>query len=436
MSTTNLEEKPGTWLGLQVELGLATETLEKADAVVWLEAESLQVRTLDLIPVDAGLTHFSRGLLEAMHSGEFPPPGRLLVEAPEQLVALGGVAELEGIPVEVDQGATALASTSIRPLLEQLKEGPGYGYLLNGDIDPDRVGEFFRKVDEFYDLEPPQGYLVIEGITPEPLYADTFSPTTVPSLRLYYSADFYNQISSGLTDAIFSLSSLFLTQASPKFPHLALQLEVLCKKWVVHPLGLPMLLNLGRPERVHPTADELELTISVLDHLIAFLDPDPARPVSDVVMEWFEPEERYPVPEASHQLDARVEELWSQGEPYQAIGLARRSLRLTATSLRRQRLADLYFRLGLYDQALSLWSAFREDKTPEWQAVGALCECRVGHLASGRRLLKKVLKKAPDLGGRLLHVGSQDEFSKRWRGHWQACPEAIQALQELAMSRV
>ncbi|MGE0494264.1 MAG: hypothetical protein AB7S38_33945 [Vulcanimicrobiota bacterium] len=431
MSTRDLEEKPRTWVGVQVELGLTTIDRGKADAVIWVDGESQRLRSLDFVPVGSGLTHFSRGLLQAIHDGEAPPPGRLLVEAPAQVTALGGLSELDGISMEVDPSATSLAWSTMRPILEQLKAGAGYGYLIDHDLDPDRVGEFFRKVDEFYDLELPSGYLMLEGLRAEPLYLHLAPLRTLPALRVYYSLDFYNLIASGLTGAVFSFPSLFLTQASPKVPHLALEVEVLSKGWVVHPLGLPMLLNLGRPERVHPTADELELMISVLDHLIAFLDPDSGRPPSEVVMEWFEPSELTPVPESDQQLGARLEELWAQGVPYQAIGLATRAVSLQASSLRRHWLADLYFRLDVYDEASLLWSTFREDKTPEWQAVGALCECRVGHLASGRRLLKKVLKKAPDLGARLLQASSEDEFSKRWRGHWQSCPEAVQVLREL-----
>ncbi|MGE0490800.1 MAG: hypothetical protein AB7S38_16455 [Vulcanimicrobiota bacterium] len=380
---------------------------ERVEAVVWLEAGQGLVRTIDLVPPEAELTSFSASLLAAAAASEQARPGKLMVDRPELFQAIEKVAQELGIEVELDAGV----GHTVRAFLGHSQLD--YSYLGHGDVSTEQVAEFFQWAADYFELEPwemleGEDQIVVEGLTQDPLTC-----TFLSHLQVHLSPD-----------QVFSLRAAC--------PEGALKLELARYGWPIHAAGAPVLVREDRPERPNPTAAELELMTTLLSAMVAFLlvREDELELVSpegrQVRVRWHETSESTNQPMSEAELDRRIQHFWDAGQPHQAIGVASRACREEPVLSKLERLAELYFRLGLYEQAHELWSNFRDDSSADWLAVAALCEHRLGREPAFYRRLHRAQAKNPGLGGRLL--GGRDGFSRRWSVHWQRCPEALAQL--------
>jgi Domain of unknown function (DUF6930) len=452
------KRKKETWIATRIGIDIPMESDEKMEADVFIEQSTGKVRMFDMVPATNDLTSFSSTLWKAIAepAGDEKAyrPGRLVVDRAELKMAAQLLAKEQDIELEVDPDATAFIKGMVSLLEDEFSDGPGLQYLVDEDVDPALVSAFYTAAYDYLE-ETPWDWLLdsdcveIEGLDPSPLLCSVLGAGGQPGLAIYLTPESAEQYFSGEVDPLFDTpppSLAFMLQDLDDLPP-GLALELSEHRWKTHPLGAAVLMRADRPERLHPTNDELRLMSSALEAVtrLAEAEDDEGDSVDELVLTLSTGQKvtvRYtdpPVdedglvylPDSEEEACRRLDALWDSGQIQEALNFSGVILDVSYEPWPRvmHRAARYLLAKGMTEDLMEFWRDFSSCADPAWLYIGALAELELGHKPGFKKRLKKAVKKDPALGRRLLDGSSDmDEYATIWRPVWSENSQARKGL--------
>lgn len=227
-----------------------------------MEADTGQLRLLKMAE-DGPPPDFSQSVWEAAQSpmvGDPYKPGKLLVSQKELFQAVKPLARMQKIQLELEPDIGLFLEELKAQLEEEFKDGPGMHFLIDEDVDPELVREYFQRFCEFLEVEPWHRFpssqaLLLRGLEQDPIWI-TVMGNLETGLGVCLTREAVEAVFSGHCepDDVNILSALLDENPGP-----ALRQEVAEYGWPVADDRIPIVIRGGREERPHPTEAELRL---------------------------------------------------------------------------------------------------------------------------------------------------------------------------------
>ena len=447
------QRKKEIWVASRLPISVPLDPPQDLEVEVVVEGGTGVVRITEFVPASSSMESFAETLLCAIEQ-PIPPgasyrPGVLVVDRAELAMAVRALTLELGIEVEVQPQVKTELGALIEEMEEHLSEGPDYGFLRDDDVDPKLVGDFFAQAHAFLSQSPwetidSDEVLEIDGLSSETVLCSILGHGGEYGLAVYLSRDSVEMFFTGQVETGEEAPSLAVVVIDPQQAEGSLREEMDQHGWKGHALGIPILLRGDRPDRPHPTNDELRMVTKVLEVARLFAeDPEGELPFEissgevvkvaiseELVGEW-EPFSDFEGPiQAIMTLDA----LWQDGEIHQAAGVA-------SAYLDRSKQFDppIVYRLALYLCQLgelaalkACWPDLAQGDYAEWHYVEAFLEAQQGMMLAAESHLQRGYASDASVARRLLGEADADDFALLWAPMWAANKPALELLQSVA----
>lgn len=189
--------------------------------------------------------------------------------------ALKPLALIENFELVLEPSVREPLDETAAEIEAEMKDGPGYQYLVEEDVDPNLVRRFFTRVKTFLDtalwleIESSE-ILVIHGLDFDPLFVSVLGLGEI-GLSVFLNREAVESI-------FFERGNPFdqniLSAALESEPGPGLNSEIREHNWPTHPFGVPLVLRANRKDRPHPTEPELNLLCDVFEAITLLGDTD------------------------------------------------------------------------------------------------------------------------------------------------------------------
>ncbi|MEW6280444.1 MAG: hypothetical protein AB1758_17585 [Candidatus Eremiobacterota bacterium] len=264
-----------TWFGDRRPIGIQAAG-QRLDAFLWVEAGNLMLLQAQVLPQSSPSTTLMDVLMNAMLSPASGTPSR-----PQRVVVSHGGSRhlmsqfLPGLGITVEGRPLPEMDDSFASL-QAILGRPAVGYLVRGDVPLERVRALWESARRYYDRRlweevADNQMLELSELTQEPLFVSVLPDGLAIFLTPEAARAALAEDQARLTQLPFL--SLSLTTSAEVGP--SLEEEARAHGFPLpRPGHYPFLLRGDRPLDAMPRADELELTLQVLDRVMAFFGSD------------------------------------------------------------------------------------------------------------------------------------------------------------------